>query len=154
MTAPRLEIERKFLLDAPPDLPWETEQRLRQGYLALDGDTEVRIRGDVLTIKSGSGLKRVEEELPVGPAQADALWELTRGRRVEKVRRTATVGGVRFEVDAYSGHLDGLLVAEVEFLDEPAAQAFVPPPWLGREVTHDKRYANRSLAVDGRPEAP
>ncbi len=154
MTAPSLEVERKLLLQRVPDAAWETEQRLRQGYLAIDGETEVRIRADILTIKHGSGLTRIEEELQLDPVRAEVLWDLTRGRRVEKIRRTLTDGDLVFEVDEYTGDLTGLVVAEVEFPDEEAAHAFVLPAWLGddaRDVTGDKRYANRAQATDGRP---
>lgn len=153
MIAPRVEVERKFLLDAMPDLEWETQQRLRQGYLALDGDTEVRIRGDVLTIKHGAGLVRVEEEIELDARQADALWTLTRGRRLEKIRRSMREGELLYEVDEYSGELHGLVTAEVEFPDEETARAFAPPPWMAaaRDVTGDHRYANRALAVEGLP---
>jgi adenylate cyclase len=150
------EIERKFLLDAlPPTLAFARRTPLFQGYVALDGDTEVRVRrspaGATLTIKHGSGEVRVEEELALDARRADALWELTDGRRVQKVRREMLVDGHTVEVDEYSGALDGLIVAEVEFDDEDAASAFAPPPWFGREVTGDSGYANRSLSVHGMP---
>ena len=146
-----IEVERKFLLAEEPDLAWETQTRLRQGCIALDGDTEVRIRGNVLTVKRGGGLVRAEIEVPVDDRQAEALWRLTEGRRLEQVRKTVRRGELLFEVDVYSGALAGLVVAEVEFPDARTAAAFVPPPWLGREVTGDRRYANRALAVDGLP---
>jgi adenylate cyclase len=153
------EIERKFLVDGvPADVGWDAGDPLRQGYLALDGDTEVRLRlhGDgaaVLTVKRGGGRVRAEEELDVGAEQARRLWALTEGRRVEKVRHRAEVGGATVELDVYGGDLDGLVVAEVEFPDEAAARAWAPPPWVAREVTEDDAYKNRALAVDGRPAA-
>jgi CYTH domain-containing protein len=49
-------------------------------------------------------------------------------------------------VDEYHGELEGLRTAEVEFADEAASDAFAPPPWLGREITGDRRYANQALA--------
>lgn len=154
-----IEIERKFLVDGvPPGVGWDDGEALRQGYLALDGDTEVRLRrrGDgaaVLTLKRGGGRVRAEEELDVGPEQAERLWALTEGRRVEKVRHRADVGGATVELDVYGGDLDGLVVAEVEFPDEAAADAWTPPSWAAREVTDDDAYKNRALAVDGRPAA-
>jgi CYTH domain-containing protein len=151
-----IEIERKFLLEAMPStMRFARRQPIRQGYLALDGDTEVRVRitpqRAVLTIKSGRGGVRTEEELALDRRQGDALWELTEGRRVQKTRRRVRVGDGVVEVDEYGGALDGLLVAEVEFEDEQAARAFRPPPWFGREVTDDPRYSNRNLATDGIP---
>ena len=150
------EIERKFLVDElPPDLDWLDERPLRQGYVALDGDTEVRVRDDAgawrLTVKHGGGLRRVEEDMEIDARRGAALWSLTEGRRVEKRRRRIAYGGALLEVDVFEGDLEGLIVAEVEFDDEGAAAAFAPPGWFGREVTEDPAYKNRELAVGGRP---
>ncbi|CAN5536194.1 CYTH domain-containing protein [soil metagenome] len=154
------EIERKFLLHGlPPQLAFARRERIRQGYIALDGDTEVRVRisskGSRLTIKHGRGAMRVEEELALDDRQAESLWKLTEGRRLEKTRRTMRVHGVEVEVevDEYSGQLDGLVVAEVEFPDEDAALDFTAPAWFERELTGDEAYSNRGLASDGLPPA-
>jgi CYTH domain-containing protein len=157
-----MEIERKFLLsEVPPTMRFARREPIRQGYLALDGDTEVRLRitpkGALMTIKAGRGGVRVEEEIPVQARQAEALWELTEGRRVQKSRRRVRLAGpaegpeLHVEVDEYAGALDGLVVAEVEFPDEATARGFEPPAWFGRELSDDWRYANRSLASDGMP---
>jgi adenylate cyclase len=151
------EIERKFLLsELPPTLRLARGEAIKQGYLALDGDTEVRVRtGSApprLTVKSGRGEVRTEVELPVEGGDAQALWDLTEGRRVEKTRRLMRIDGVDAEVDEYTGDLAGLVVAEVEFGDEQAARAFTPPPWFGPELTGEPAYANRSLACDGLPQ--
>jgi len=152
-----IEIERKFLLSGlPPTMRYARREAIRQGYLALDGDTEVRVRitpgGAMLTIKSGRGGVRVEEELALDARQAESLWQLTEGRRVQKARRRVRVGDATIEVDEYGGALDGLVVAEVEFDDEQAARSFEAPSWFVREVTDDPRYSNRSLASDGMPQ--
>ncbi len=151
-----IEIERKFLLGGLPSaLAFARRRAILQGYLAIDGDTEVRIRrtpaGSTLTIKHGGGEVRVEEELVLGERQADALWELTEGRRLQKARRIMRVDGLDVEVDEYAGALDGLVVAEVEFIDEASSRAFDPPAWFGRELTGDPAYANRNLAMFGLP---
>jgi CYTH domain-containing protein len=151
-----LEIERKFLVETlPPGLEWLDERALRQGYVALDGDTEVRVRDDAgrwfLTVKHGGGLLRVEEDIEVEPRRGEALYALTEGRRVEKRRHRIPYGGAMLEVDVFAGALDGLVVAEVEFPDEAAARGFAAPAWFGAEVTDDGAYKNRALAVHGRP---
>jgi adenylate cyclase len=153
-----VEIERKFVLAGPPKgLDGHPHARIEQGYVALDPNgTEVRLRrkGDArrMTIKSGSGLKRTEDEVDVDPGRFEALWPLTDGRRVLKTRYEVPLeDGLTAEVDIYHGALDGLVTAEVEFPDEPAGEAFAAPEWLGREVTGDKRYANKALAVQGLP---
>lgn len=152
------EIERKWVLEAPPRWPADhVERRVEQGYVALDDEgAEVRVRRAddelTLTVKSAPGVVRVEEELSLTEAQFESLWELTRGRRVVKTRHLVPVDdGLTAEVDVYEGALSGLVTVEVEFPSEEASAAFSPPEWLGREVTGDKRYANRALAVDGVP---
>ncbi len=152
------EIERKYLLpELPEAIAWDETERIRQGYLALDGDVEVRVRlrqdrSGLLTVKSGGGRVRLEEELPIEPEMAQGLWPLTEGRRVEKTRRRSRLDGMLLEVDEYEGDLAGLLVAEVEFPDEESAERFSPPDWFAREVTDDAGFKNRSLACHGIPE--
>lgn len=152
-----MEIERKWVLDSPPSgLNEHRSQRFEQGYLAIDpAGAEVRVRRKdgavaVMTIKTGIGLVRGEEEWEI--ANFDALWPLTAGRQVLKTRYFVPLDGdLVAEVDLYEGDLDGLVTAEVEFPDEASALAFEAPAWLGRDVTEDKRYGNRVLAVDGIP---
>jgi adenylate cyclase len=153
-----MEVERKFLLAGRPDgLDAHPAQRLEQGYLAIDpAGAEVRVRRKddktLMTVKSGIGLVRAEEEFAVEPELFDRLWPLTGDRRVVKTRYLVPLdGGLTAEVDDYEGALAGLLTAEVEFADEASAHAFTAPGWMGEDVTGDPRYANRTLAVDGAP---
>lgn len=155
---PRLEIERKFLPEQlPPDLG--DGLPIEQGYLAIaDDGVEVRVRrhGDqrTLTVKSGPAHVRVEEEFEIDERRFEALWPLTSGRRVDKVRHRVDVGaGTPADLDVYHGDHEGLLVVEIEFPSVEASDAFAPPDWLGREVTGDRRYANQWLALNGRPSA-
>ena len=152
------EIERKFLVaEVPGDLADYPSEPIEQGYVAVEGPVEVRVRrrGDraLLTVKSGAGRVRVEEELEIDDRRFASLWPLSEGRRVTKRRyRLPAGGGLTIELDAYTGDLEGLHTAEVEFDSEAASDDFDPPPWFGREVTDDLRYANRALAVDGVPD--
>jgi CYTH domain-containing protein len=154
-----VEIERKFVVRAAPaDLDSHPSSAIEQGYLAIHEDgTEVRVRrrdgAAVLTVKSGGGLVRAEEEIALDGEMFERLWPLTEGRRIEKVRHLlpAPGPGIVIEVDVYAGDLAGLVLAEVEFASEAAAVAFEPPAWLGSDVTEDVRYKNQRLAVDGRP---
>jgi adenylate cyclase len=114
----------------------------------------VRRRGGqaFLTVKSGAGRVRVEEEIEIGGDRFERLWPLTEGLRIEKTRYEIDAGeGTVIELDVYSGALDGLVVAEVEFDSEEAAEAFEVPEWLGDDVTEDVRYKNQRLARDGAP---
>jgi CYTH domain-containing protein/CHAD domain-containing protein len=149
------EIERKFLVTEMPRAE-SGRAAIEQGYLALDQDTEVRLRraGDelFLTAKGGHGEVREEVEVSIDPQSFEALWPLTAGRRVRKVRHYMPLAhDLRAEVDVYEDGLDGLRTAEVEFDSEDASRAFTPPPWFGRELTGDRRYANQTLATEGLP---
>jgi adenylate cyclase len=153
-----MEIERKFLIPYPPsDLERYPHSPIEQAYVAIDpAGTEVRVRrraGETtLTVKGGRGRSRAEEELEIDPDTFRELWELSAGRSLEKTRyELPTEGGLTIELDVYADRLEGLIVAEVEFPSTEAADAFVPPPWFGPEVTDDDAYKNRSLAVEGRP---
>src|SRR5215475_10548402 len=130
------------------------EVTIEQGYLALDERGEVRLRRQggelLLTAKTGHGEVREEVEVPLEPGAFEALWPLTAGRRVRKVRHYVPLGeGRRAEVDVYDGALDGLRTAEIEFGSVEEADRFAPPPWLGTELTGDERYANQTLATEG-----
>ena len=152
-----VEIERKFLVAELPDLSGAHKAVVRQGYLtAPDDSTELRIRqkGDAyfLTLKGGGSLVRVERESEISAEQFDTFWPETQGRRVEKERYTAALpDGSEFELDVFQGKLAPLQLVEVEFPSEAEALAFTPPAWFGADVTEDKRYKNKILAIKGAP---
>jgi CYTH domain-containing protein len=153
------EVERKFLLDEPPDwLQSCSAVRIKQGYLAIAEEAEVRLRKAddqcLLTVKRGAGEVRKEVEVTLDTEQFDTLWPLTEPRRLEKSRYLVPLDdGHSAEVDIYKGDLEGLMVAEVEFDSGAQSREFQPPAWLGEEVTGDSRYANQRLALDGLPSA-
>lgn len=156
-----VEVERKWLIAGVDSLPAEVlaapAAEIEQGYLTVGADgSETRVRRKAghctLTVKSGRGLVRNEAEVRLTAEQFEVLWPATEQARVQKQRRAVPgEGGLTIEVDVYSGQLDGLVVAEVEFADPWGAESFVAPYWFGLEVTADDAYKNRSLALHGRP---
>ena len=155
-----VEIERKFIVaELPAEIADHPGQRIEQGYLAIAPDgVEVRVRRRAgqatLTVKSGPGQVRTEEELAIDERRFDSLWALTDGRRVSKARHEIPLGdGLTAELDVYDGAHAGLLIVEIEFPSLDASAAFAPPPWIGSEVTGDARYANQSLALASSPPA-
>ncbi|MDQ6654622.1 MAG: CYTH domain-containing protein [Verrucomicrobiota bacterium] len=149
------EIERKFLLKRlPDDLASFPHEEIAQGYLAIEkGGVQVRLRkkGSIrsLTYKRGAKVGREEREIRLSAEQFDALWPATEGRRLTKVRYDLPWREWVIEVDVYRGRHEGLVVAEVEFADEKSCWEFVPPDWLGDDVTGKSRYSNVVLALDG-----
>jgi adenylate cyclase len=152
------EIERKFLVRGDG---WKAGadggSRLRQAYLAADGGCAVRVRIEdeksaCITIKSARpGARRDEFEYEVPVADARDMLPLRTGEIIEKTRYRVPAGGLTWEIDVFSGAHDGLIVAEIELPDENAS--FTRPGWLGDEITHDRRYYNASLALNGLPKA-
>lgn len=148
------EIERKFLVTTFE--PTADGASVEQGYIALDGDVEVRVRRKggtcTLTLKQGGGLQRVEVEQTIDDDTFEALWPSSAGRRVTKVRHAVPADDLTIEVDVFTGDLAGLVVAEVEFDDTARAGAWTPPDWFGRELTGETGWSNAALARAGRPD--
>ena len=146
------EIERKFLVrKLPAELHALPRAEITQGYLvSLDDGLQVRLRkaGErhSLTYKRGTGSVREEREVELTQQQFDALWPATEGKRLFKTRYEIPFGHHVVEIDVYHDKHEGLVVAEVEFDDEPASKQFQPPDWLGDDVTGDPRYSNQLLA--------
>lgn len=122
----------------------------RQGYLCREKGRTVRVRiagpKAYITIKGpAEGYSRAEFEYPIPTEDAEQLFALCDGPLVEKRRHRVPFDGLVWEVDEFHGENSGLIVAEVE-LQSPDQE--VPlPPWVGAEVTGDRRYDNSSLSV-------
>jgi adenylate cyclase len=152
--APGVEIERKYLLRALPDVVQEIPPlNIRQGYLPgsllLERIREVQSSNGPAwyrTIKSGAGISRIELEDETSREVFEAMWPLTDGRRVMKRRYRIPDGDLIWEIDQFTDR--DLVLAEVEL---PSAEVQVEPPaWLAPhvvgEVTDDPAYTNFSLA--------
>lgn len=130
--------------------------KILQGYIITDpGELRLRKKGEeyFLTVKGDGTLSRDEWEHEIPEWVFQTLWPQTEGRRIEKSRYSVEWEGNTLELDEYYGNLTGLFTLEVEFLSEEDAAGFVPPWWCGqvRDVTEDKRYKNKALAVNGLP---
>lgn len=154
MTAKHIEIERKFLVKALPDLTHAKKTYIHQGYITHSNDSvEVRLRQKdehyFITVKSGSGMVRGEREISIGQKKFETLWPDTLGKRIEKHRWTDQLNTQQtFELDVFMGELEPLVLVEVEFPSSEQADNFQPADWFGREVTVDKRYKNKALAMN------
>ncbi|MGY5451359.1 CYTH domain-containing protein [Agarivorans sp. MS3-6] len=147
-----LEIERKFLVNDMSFIAQAaSHNRIVQAYLNSDKSRTVRVRisGDMafLTIKgksNDSGLSRFEWEQAIAQTDAEQLLTLCEPGRIDKVRYLVPVGKHTYEVDVFAGDNQGLVLAEVELLDEQ--ELFEKPSWLGAEVTGNRQYYNSMLS--------
>lgn len=151
-----IEIERKFLvsnLNACLQLHINSK-RIVQGYLSFDPARTVRVRKTdtkaFLTIKGKSnatGDTRFEWEKEIPENEATQLLDLCLGQIIRKTRYIVPHQSHLFEVDVFSGKLQGLVIAEVEL--SAADEQLDLPTWIGKEVTSDPRYYNSDLAKKG-----
>jgi len=147
-----VEIERKFLVRGEFKESATEESEILQGYLCSlpDRTVRVRVRGDrgYITIKGKtgkSGIDRYEWEKEIPVEDARELIRLCEPFPVKKTRYIVPHEGHLFEVDVFHGENKGLIVAEIEL--SSADEEFIRPPWLGEEVSGDKRYYNASLSA-------
>ena len=145
------EIERKFLVTGEYRNIAHAARHMAQGYICSAPERCVRVRisdgRGFLTIKGASdaaGLSRYEWEREIPVEEADELMRLCEPGRIEKTRYLVRHGRHTIEVDEFHGENEGLLLAEVELADE--TESFIPPAFLGQEVTGDERYYNAYLS--------
>ena len=146
-----VEIERKFLLS---NSRWRdqvySKKTIVQGYLSQAPEKTVRIRisneRGIITIKGKSeGNSRLEFEYPIPLNDAKQLIKLCVQPVIEKQRHLVKHGTKTWEIDEFLGENKGLLLAEIEL--ETSDEPIDLPEWIGREVSHDRRYFNASLAT-------
>lgn len=149
-----VEIERKWLLSAlPPRVLDIAPVTLQQGYLPGDALVE-RIRRTnsvdgtrwVRTVKLGRGMARIEVEENATDDLGAALFALTSGKRVTKLRYAVPDGSLTWEIDAFTDR--DLVLAEVEL---PTVDTIIAlPSWLApyivRDVTDETAFTNWMLA--------
>ena len=147
------EIERKFLVkDDSYKQMASSFSHIIQGYICRTTGRTVRVRlrdeKAYLTIKGPSldgGLSRYEWEHEISGREALELMQLCERGVIDKVRYLVPYGGHTFEVDEFFGANEGLVMAEVEL--DAVDEAFERPPFLGEEVTGDRRYYNSCLTA-------
>ena len=152
-----IEIERKFLLK---NSDWRQDaigQKYIQGYINNEPGRTVRVRiteeAAYLTIKGKAnevdgqlGTAKLEFEYIIPESDAkEILEELCRKPIIAKKRYRIHYRGFVWEVDEFEGENKGLILAEIEL--EYEDQPFDLPPWIGNEVTTDKRYYNARLSL-------
>lgn len=146
------EIERKFLVKTGYKNYKENAEKVEitQVYISdkPDATLRLRIKGEkaYLTVKSrtkGAVRHEWEYEIPFDDA-IEMMETLTYDGKIVKTRYAVPFEGLIWEVDEFHGSLEGLVLAEVELKD--AEQEFELPPFVGKEVTDDRRFYNSVLA--------
>lgn len=146
-----MEIERKYLI---PQIPFDLSEfecrHIEQGYLSTEPVVRIRKDNDtyILTYKSKGLMVREEYNLPLTPVSYEHLKTKIDGRLIIKDRYVIPIENqLKIELDVFSGDLAPLLLAEVEFPTEAAANSFIPPAWFGEDVTYSSNYHNSVLST-------
>lgn len=168
MTTPdNFEIERKFLLKAPPpDTAFEI-YKVTQGYLMIDNGKVLRVTEDIEVDPKTRGViettywqtykfsgmhygaaSRKEYEFPLTPSQGkEQLQDQCITDIIKKTRYWLEYKhnpDLIWEVDQFHSKNKGLFVVEIEIPTEDYELTL--PPWIGKEVTDDKRFSNVALS--------
>lgn len=151
-----MEIERKYLIHQLPEgYASHPAQQIEQGYLNIRPVVRVRRQDDeyYLTYKSDGLMVREEYNLLLTEEAYLHLRQKVDGHLITKKRyRIPYENHLTIELDVFEGTLAPLVLAEVEFDSEEAANAFRPPEWFGEDVTFSGKYHNSHLSRHGLPE--
>lgn len=148
-----MEIERKFLVRTLPNPLSQYECRqIEQCYLCTSPVVRIR-RSDnkyTLTYKGSGMMVREEYNLPLTKEGYEHLRTKADGIIIVKKRYLIPLPeGLTIELDIFEQELSGLILAEVEFETEEAANRFTPPKWFGEDVTYSTAYQNSTLSQKG-----
>lgn len=159
-----MEIERKFLLkEIPENLDSYPYHLIEQGYLCTDPVVRIRRQNDeyYMTYKGSGMMSREEYNLPLTKESYEHLLPKADGNVISKKRYLiplssgeinpeclAFLGGASLtvELDEFAPPFAPLLLAEIEFPTEEAANAFRMPDWFSEDVTQDVRYHNSCMS--------
>lgn len=151
-----MEIERKWLIDEN-NIPYNLNDYefwdIEQAYISFEPTIRIRKISNknefILTIKSSSkdedGLAKQEYEINISEDQYNDLLQKREGIVLEKTRYRVK-DDYLLEIDIFHNEYEGLAYMEVEFENIEQAKAYMPPKWVGKELTNDHRYSNASLA--------
>lgn len=159
-----MEIERKYTIkELPGNLDSYEAHHIEQAY--LNTEPVIRIRKEdeeyYLTYKGKGLLAREEYNLPLNAASYYHLRKKADGNVISKTRYLIPLEKPEFsvtlsaeelnvplkvELDIFDEPFRPLIIAEVEFPTENAANAFLPPSWLEKDVTFDYHYHNSYLS--------
>lgn len=152
-----LEIERKFLPVkgfSISDLGDLRVTNIYQTYFKTQDDKSLRVRETAKEVRLTMKGKPLHgglacEELETVIDRALMVGMLKHGTvlgSVSKIRYYYEYKGFTYEIDRYFGKNEGLVTIEVEM---PTVDTVVElPPFIGEEVTLDKRYKNKKLAIN------
>lgn len=149
-----MEIERKFLIKEMPDLTKYESKKLIQGYLSTKPTVRVRREDDeyYMTYKGEGYIAKEEYNLPLTKESFEHLIKKADGNIISKTRYLIPLGKntegseLTAELDVFDAPFAPLAFVEVEFPTLEEANSFIPPLWIGEDVTDKKEYYNSYMS--------
>ena len=159
-----MEIERKFLLKCiPENLENYSCHLIEQAYLCTEPVVRIRRQDEeyYMTYKGSGMMSREEYNLPLNREAYEHLLPKADGNVISKKRYLIPLSNeeinpeclsllngasLTVELDEFAPPFAPLLLAEVEFTNEAAANAFRMPEWFAEDVTQDVRYHNSHMS--------
>lgn len=144
-----MEIEKKFLINALPNLSKYAYHKISQAYLNTDPVVRIRKQDNdyYLTYKGKGMMAREEYNLPLNATSYEHLAKKADGNVISKTRYLIPLNnGLTAELDIFDAPFEWLQMVEVEFESIEQANLFTPPEWFGKEVTNDHHYHNSYLS--------
>ena len=131
------EIERKFLVKKMPEVTGIKVEDQERYFLEL-GETEkriTRIDDKYFYEEKGAG-NGLSAEKTTGVISKEEFEKLKQIAIKTLVRKSYVLSkDPEISIKIYGGDYGGLVRAEFEFKTENEAKDFVPPEWVGREIT-------------------
>ena len=160
-----MEIERKFLLrKIPENLDSYSYHLIEQAYLCITPVIRIRRQDNeyYMTYKGSGMMSREEYNLPLTKEAYEHLLPKSDGNVISKKRYLIPLSSEEInpeclsllgdtaliiELDEFAPPFAPLLLAEIEFPTEEAANAFQMPDWFLEDVTQDVRYHNSYISA-------
>lgn len=144
------EIEKKYLVrEIPENLSDYSYHVIEQAYLCTNPVVRIRRQDDeyYLTYKGKGLMSREEYNLPLTQEAYEHLKEKADGTAILKTRYLIPLNnGLTVELDIFKEPFAPLVLAEVEFPSEEAADDFIPPTWFMEDVTLNPAYHNSNMS--------
>lgn len=147
------ERERRFLLEGLPD-GVGSPVRIADRYL-----TGTRLRLRRVVAPDGVVVRKLGQKVRTDPDDPTEVWITNLYLDDAEYERLVGLPAAALHkdrypwplfggsVDVFAGALSGLVLAEIECVDEAALAAVIPPPGTVADVTQDDRFSGGSLAT-------
>lgn len=132
------EIERKFFVKKLPDLSGIVPLHYERYFLERGPETEIRISkiNDSYKYEKKSRVSKLERTREKKDITEDHFNQLKKNASEGIIRDRYDISSdPDISIQIYHGRFEGLIRAEVEFETVEEAQNFIPPDWMGKEMS-------------------